>query len=234
LHRICQNLNEQWYKKKLINFCQNVLFSGDLEVKDSLNKCQMCVPFLLRFASTIRIMWWYCYRSELQVPRMDLEDPWSCFHFKFHVKSHMQELLLSHLGCDLLWSLVLQKILTSTNTKIPTVHWVRHTSGLPSWHHHGFSTKEINFWKQISFAMKNISPVIIWAATWSNMAHSWGMFLQRTLYTNDAATYWETKPKQLSPRARKDHRARCKNKKCSNNIMFVFHACDLVEKMYVT
>lgn len=77
-----------------------------------------------------------------------------------------------------------------------TQSWIRHTSGLPSWHHHhGFSTKEINFWKQIGFAMKNISPVITWATTWSNMTHSWGMFLQRTFYTDDVSTYSHKKNK---------------------------------------
>ena len=34
--------------------------------------------------------------------------------------------------------------------------------------------------------------------------------LQRTFYTNDVSTYSNKKAKQLSPRARKNHRDRCK------------------------
>lgn len=62
-------------------------------------------------------MIYFCYKSELQVSRVDLEDPGTCFHLKFspcylvnlYVKSQMQELLLSHLWCDLLLILMLQK-----------------------------------------------------------------------------------------------------------------------------
>ena len=113
-----------------------------------------------------------------------------------------------------------------------TQSWVRHTSGLPSWHHHhGFSTKEINFWKQIGFAMKNISPVITWATTWSDMTHSWGMFLQRTFYTNDVSTYSNKKQNNFHLEPGKNHRDRCKkSNNCSSKTMFVFHTCDLVEK----